>query len=124
MDQAFQAQPTEDLSFVADAGAFWNDMDALRDTLQSEFHFEQIVIGTALTGTFTLTAGYVLWAVRGSMLVASLVAQLPAWQVFDPLPILDSCDDERARRQIDKNGSDDSLESMIESSDSHSGSTQ
>ena len=99
-------------------------MDSLRDTLQSDLDFEQIVVGTALTGTFTLTAGYVLWAVRGSMLVASLVAQLPAWQVFDPLPILDSCDDERARRQIDEDGSDDSLESMLESQDSHNGSTQ
>jgi hypothetical protein len=40
--------------------------------------------GTGLT----LSAGFVAWMVRGGALVAGLMASLPAWRHFDPVPIL------------------------------------
>jgi VCBS repeat-containing protein len=39
-------------------------------------------------GSFALSAGFLTWALRGASLIASMAASLPAWQGFDPLPIL------------------------------------
>jgi hypothetical protein len=38
--------------------------------------------------SFVLSAGYLTWALRGATMLASLVASMPAWRSFDPLPIL------------------------------------
>jgi hypothetical protein len=37
---------------------------------------------------FVLSAGFLTWALRGASLMASVAATLPAWQGFDPLPVL------------------------------------
>jgi len=43
----------------------------------------------AFTGSsFALSAGFLSWALRGASLLASVAASLPAWQSFDPLPVL------------------------------------
>jgi len=59
--------------------------------------------------TTGLTVGYVFWTVRAGYLLTSLIAQMPAWRFVDPLPILNS---------FDENGSNhdgESLESIAES---------
>ncbi len=56
------------------------------DTLSSE----QLVLGTTTVATTALSIGYIVWLLRGGSLFASLMASLPAWSEFDPLPILDS----------------------------------
>jgi hypothetical protein len=44
------------------------------------------VAGVALTGG--LSVGYVVWLIRGGVLLSSVVSALPAWQMLDPLPVL------------------------------------
>jgi hypothetical protein len=39
-------------------------------------------------GSFVLSAGFLTWALRGASLLASVAASMPAWQGFDPLPVL------------------------------------
>jgi hypothetical protein len=46
--------------------------------------FVDMLKGTALA----FSAGFVAWLVRGGALVAGLMASLPAWRYFDPIPIL------------------------------------
>ena len=41
------------------------------------------------------TIGYILWALRGGALVALAMSQLPAWQMIDPLPILDGYENQK-----------------------------
>jgi hypothetical protein len=36
----------------------------------------------------SLTAGYVIWLIRGGYLLTSLLVQMPVWRFLDPLPIL------------------------------------
>ena len=36
-----------------------------------------------------MSVGYVMWTLRGSYLVASLLSQLPTWKMLDPLPVLE-----------------------------------
>ena len=53
-----------------------------------------IIAGTTAGASSVITAGYVLWTIRGGWLVSSLLAQMPAWQLVDPLLILDSFEEE------------------------------
>ncbi len=63
----------------------------------------------AFKGTsFVLSAGFLTWALRGASLLASVAASLPAWQGFDPLPVL-------AAKKRDKKKKDE--EEIVEEKD-------
>ena len=97
---------------VGEGSLVWQDLDKMASDIQAMSDFERIVIGAAVTVSSTLTVGYVLWLVRGGVLVGSLLAQMPAWRFVDPLPILEHLVDD-----IDADGPDqESLESILESS--------
>jgi len=32
---------------------------------------------------------YAFWTLRGTFLIGSVLSAMPAWQTFDPLPVLD-----------------------------------
>ena len=51
-----------------------------------------------------LSAGFLTWALRGASLIASAAASLPAWQGFDPLPVL--ADKKKMKARDDKTGDD------------------
>ena len=83
-----------------------NGLDSLGQQLDIEKNRSVIIIGSATGMTALLSAGYVLWAVRGGSLLASMLATLPVWRWLDPLPILESREDEKRRRKR-KRGADD-----------------
>lgn len=103
------AQSTNDTyRFLAEPGVMWNQFDSLGDDLDSSMKFQTLAIGSAGVMTSGLTIGYVVWILRGGVLLSSILAQMPAWQLIDPMVILNHIDDEEA----DEN---DSLESILES---------
>ncbi|MDA7979108.1 MAG: DUF4347 domain-containing protein [Pirellulales bacterium] len=59
---------------------------------EGELSSQDIILGATTVAASAVSVGYVIWLVRGTTLVASLVASLPAWTSFDPLPILTSFD--------------------------------
>jgi hypothetical protein len=68
----------------------WNQLDSVAKQLSSPLgsvELEKVGGAAAL-----FTAGYVFWFMRGGALLASMVSSLPAWQSYDPLPILDFAD--------------------------------
>ena len=46
------------------------------------------VIGTVKSSSIVLAAGVGSWLLRGSTVLASVMSSLPAWNSFDPLPIV------------------------------------
>ena len=66
---------------------------------------EKIVVGSAAVVSTSLSVGYVVWILRGGSILTTFMSALPAWQSFDPLPILQSFD----RKD---EGDDDSLLSI------------
>jgi hypothetical protein len=46
------------------------------------------VIASSIALTSGLSIGYVVWLVRGGVLVSSMLSALPAWQMVDPMPVL------------------------------------
>ncbi len=54
----------------------------------AEGHRAAVTLGLGVTSG--LTIGYVVWLVRGGVLVSSMLSALPAWQMIDPLPVATS----------------------------------
>jgi hypothetical protein len=73
----------------------------------SLLNYRQLVsTSAAVTATTSFTIGYVIWTLRGGILLTSVIAQLPAWHVIDPLVVLDSLRGE--------NDDGESLENIVE----------
>ena len=63
-------------------------LDALtrRFIAQADARHAAVAAGIGVTGG--LSIGYVIWLVRGGVLVSSMLSALPAWQLVDPLPVV------------------------------------
>ncbi len=68
----------------------------------------------AVTVTSGFSLGYLIWLLRGGVLLGSVMSSMPAWRTLDPLPVLNNMGD-------DSDDSDaESLESMVEDNDKKS----
>ena len=56
--------------------------------IQQQAETRAAVIGSSILATGGVSIGYVVWLVRGGVLMSSMMSALPAWQMVDPLPIL------------------------------------
>ncbi len=84
-------------------------LDELREQIQENTHFEKTIVGSSITLTTGLSIGYVIWLVRGGVLLSSVLSTLPAWRMIDPLPVISSLNGSLG--DDDKNA--DSLASLI-----------
>ncbi|MEZ6131710.1 MAG: hypothetical protein R3C59_23880, partial [Planctomycetaceae bacterium] len=51
---------------------------------------ETVIVGTTAAVSTSVSVGYVVWMLRGGSLLTTFLSSLPAWQSFDPLPVLES----------------------------------
>jgi hypothetical protein len=84
-----------------------NSLDAINKENVEDIQFSKAVVGSAIATTTGLSVGYVVWLIRGGMLLSSVLSSMPAWQIADPLPILagskkDDDDDESLEKIIEK----------------------
>jgi hypothetical protein len=100
--------------FAATVYSAWEDLDSVRDQLTSLVQSQSFVIGSALTVSTGLTVGYVMWMLRGGMLLSSIVAQIPVWSLMDPLVILSRADDDDEDKPRDDD--QESLQTILTSS--------
>jgi hypothetical protein len=100
------------IDLVLHDGLLWNDLDHLREQISTVSDVTPVTLGTATGVASGLSVGYVMWLLRGGYIVAGVMAQLPAWGLIDPLPILSQLDD------LDDDD-DDSLATMVDKSNLH-----
>lgn len=84
----------EDLQRSLRSTAFSNQLDRLRSDVQDELQLDKSVTITVAGMSLGLSLVYVLWLIRGGVLMGSYLSALPAWRVLDPLPVLSRVDDE------------------------------
>jgi hypothetical protein len=95
------------LSTTVLAASFYEKLDTLTTELKSDTYIKTGSVATVAGISSVLTVGYVLWLVRSGFLVASFVSTMPAWQMVDPLAVV-----EYSTRN-DDDEDDDSLEDMV-----------
>jgi hypothetical protein len=86
-----------------------DDLNAMDQKLGAPIDRQELAIGAALTATTAFTVGYVIWMLRGGMLLTSLLAQMPAWRLVDPLIVLNRESD------FDDDGRQETLETIVDS---------
>jgi hypothetical protein len=85
------------------------DLDKMRESIEGNANTEHRIVGSTAMVTGGLSVGYVIWLLRGGLLLTSLLSSLPAWNVVDPLPILAN-----AKRSDEENEEDvDPLEKLF-----------
>ncbi len=67
---------------------FVEEMDRAREQIRAEFNLDRTVAVSAAGVGFGASVIYVLWLIRGGVLMGSYLSALPAWRVLDPLPVL------------------------------------
>ncbi len=75
-----------------DAAILWRELEELEKTHESFVANLDISIGSV---AMLATTGYILWSLRGGVLIAAAMSQMPNWRFIDPLPVLESYADKR-----------------------------
>jgi hypothetical protein len=86
---------------------YMRQLDQARSQRDEEMKFDKIAIGSSIAASTGLSIGYVLWLLRGGVLVSSLLSSLPAWRMIDPLPVLGKSRDD------DEDADEESLQSLV-----------
>jgi hypothetical protein len=86
-------------------------LDQLRESIKSGEAVEQQVVGFSVAAGTTVSAGYVIWLLRGGVLATSLMSSLRAWRFVDPLPVLTRF--KGGDKEDDDENVDDSLEAIV-----------
>lgn len=97
-----------DLNSVIDVKSFVQGLNRLRDEVAEETYVEKIVVGSSFAAATGFSIGYVLWLLRGEVLLSTLLASLPAWRIIDPLPVLSFF-----KKEGDEEEEDDSIEATV-----------
>lgn len=77
-----------DLALISQTGVMWDELDLLRDSVDSHVQGDIIMVGAVGAAASSFTVGYVAWALRSGFLLSGLLAHMPAWQAIDPLTIM------------------------------------
>jgi hypothetical protein len=94
------------------ASGLVGELNRLHDDVAQKGKIEQTVIGSTVALTTGLSVGYVVWLLRGGLLLSSLLSSLPAWHVIDPWPVLSRV--KRSEEEQEDDASDDPLERMFD----------
>lgn len=105
--------PMEGFSLL-DNSSFQSGLDDMRRQVLDVDLQNKIVVGSTVSVTTGVSIGYVLWLIRGSVLLSTVLSSLPAWRLIDPLPVISGMLNEE-----DDDG--ESLESIIEDSEAERG---
>jgi hypothetical protein len=63
-------------------------LDEAQRRLLEEAESRRALVAQSVAITGGLSIGYVVWLVRGGVLLSSMLSALPAWQMIDPMPVL------------------------------------
>jgi hypothetical protein len=106
------ASRVEALEQTLHASGLLEELDRLHEDVEQKVKIEQTVIRSTVALTTGLSVGYVVWLLRGGLLLTSLLSSLPAWHVIDPWPVLSRV--KRSDEEQEDDASDDQVEHMFD----------
>jgi hypothetical protein len=78
---------------LASQARVWDGVDRMKETVRQQSEASsvsrKVSIGVVVGSSSLAVTGFVVWAFKSGTLVASWASSLPAWRMFDPLPVLD-----------------------------------
>ncbi len=95
-------------------GELTRSLDEVKRQLTEQAEARRGMMASSIAVTSGLSVGYVIWLVRGGVLMSSMLSALPAWQMIDPLPVLAASGSARKARGKDAAGDDGEVERLFE----------
>ena len=80
--------------------------DHFREQVQRSADTETVVVAATISAGTGFSVGYIIWLLRGGILLSSVLSSLPAWRNIDPLPVLSSF-------SSNTDEDDESIESLV-----------
>ncbi|MHB1036487.1 MAG: DUF4347 domain-containing protein [Pirellulales bacterium] len=103
-----------ELSCLAEGNPLRDELDSLNKQKQSGPHLQDFFfLGSAITVTAGLAAGYVLWMIRTRLWTSNIQAQMPAWRLVDPQVVLSHREEDRLGERDEEEA--ETLESPVDS---------
>ena len=87
--------------------------EEIQRQMQQQGESRSAAIATSVLVTGGVSIGYVVWLVRGGVLMSSMLSALPAWQMIDPLPVLAAARTSKQGRK-DARGDDGNVERLFD----------
>ncbi|MDH3209578.1 MAG: cadherin-like domain-containing protein, partial [Burkholderiaceae bacterium] len=87
------------LSRLLQSDELMRRFEELQRQMLEQSEDRRITLASSLALTSGVSIGYVVWLVRGGVLLSSMLSALPAWQMIDPLPVLAAA--KGKRKEID-----------------------
>lgn len=109
--------PLEDLfqldNLILDSsnGGLAQQLNSNKQGMNENSNFALQVTTGVTSVSASLSIGYIVWLLRGGVLISSVLTSLPAWRMIDPLPVLHNTD------TGDDSADDESLHDMVDSKD-------
>ena len=89
-----ESATVEELQRTLRSSEFSDQLNRLRGDVQEQLQLQKSVTISVAGVSLGLSLVYVLWLIRGGVLMGSYLSALPAWRVLDPLPVLSRVDEE------------------------------
>jgi hypothetical protein len=67
---------------------FVGELDTMHDQVDGKIEVQDKLVASGVAVSGGLSVGYVIWLLRGGLLLSSLLSSLPAWHAVDPMPVL------------------------------------
>jgi hypothetical protein len=84
----------DDFQRTLRSAAFAGQLDQLRESVRHDLDLDKSLSISVASVSLGLSVVYVLWLIRGGVLLGSYLSALPAWRLLDPLPVLARFGDE------------------------------
>jgi len=78
----------ESVTSTLGGSEFVGELDTMHDQLDGKIEVEDKLVASGVAVSGGLSVGYVIWLLRGGLLLSSLLSSLPAWHAVDPMPVL------------------------------------
>ena len=76
----------------------------MRSEVREEVALEHSLVMSAAGVSLGVSLVYLLWLIRGGVLMGSWLSAMPAWRLLDPLPVLARPDEEGEDEEEDLHG--------------------
>ena len=107
------AQGLEEVQRALRSSDFTKALDRLRNDAQQGLKLEQSVTVSVAGVSLGLSLVYVLWLIRGGVLMGSWLSALPAWRFLDPLPVLPRPEEETGEEDEELAGRADTARHVL-----------
>jgi hypothetical protein len=102
----FEGGAPEDLLRTFQSASFARELDHLRNQVREELQLDKAVTISVASVSLGISFAYVLWLIRGGVLLGSYFSAMPAWRLLDPLPVLPKVEEEDEEEDDEPLGAD------------------